>query len=168
MLKRLPSSALAILLTKSTSGRNTTPSISLIKVGILYIVAALCQLGWPSFLISQWDTTKKFMAAPGAYGWALTALWIGMGWCILHLIYIGIRMIQLSRGSDMSVYQTPMEKRRLGRIAFVLVLGVIADMIFIPMLFSAPDQTYAVMLAIAMAVRILQANAEAILQHHRM
>jgi len=167
MSKRLPSNALARLFAKNASGQAGAPSVNLTRVGVLYIVASLFQLGWPAFLINHWDSTKKVMSVSG-YGWALTGLWILMGWCILHLICIGIKMIQLSRSRETVIYQTPTEKKHMGGIALILILGIVADAVFIPMLFQASDKTYAVALAAAMACRILKGNVEAILQYHRM
>src|SRR4051812_19083190 len=84
--------------------RGVSSSLSLTRMGVLYIIAALCQCVWPVFVLRHYDIAIKYAALP-VLGWAMAAIWIAMFWCIPHLIYIGVQMIRLSRHPEVTLIQ---------------------------------------------------------------
>lgn len=143
-------------------------SISLTKMGCLYIAAAFCQCTWPFLLWLYWDTTKQFLAL-GFLSWTFVAIWIAMLWLIPHLTFIGFRLIQISRDTRVRIHQTKAEKEKMRLIALILVLGIILDLLLLPfMLFQVEDKGVVVVLSVLLGGRVLKVNLEAVLQYHRM
>jgi hypothetical protein len=142
------------------------PSVILTKMGVLYIIAAFVQAGWPIYVGYHHDIALRYAGLP-VLGWVMAIVWIAMAWLVIHLSYIGINLVRLSRDPDVLIAQTEADKKKkMGRIAVLLMLGILADLIAIPIAVSLEDQTAGVYLSVLMGARVVQANMEAVLQYH--
>jgi hypothetical protein len=156
-------------ISKSNNRKNSSwKSLDLSNMGYLYIVAAIFPVGWIYLLLTNWGYVVKFTSLP-VLGWALAAIWILMVLSIPNLLYIGISLIKLSRNPEVLIAQTVGDQRRQKMIAVLLVLGIIADIVAIPIcLFYIPDKSAAIFFSGLMGGRIIQANYEAIMQYHNL
>ena len=142
-------------------------SINLTRMGGLYIVAALFQCTWPYFILTNWSEAELFLDI-AILGWAFAVIWIMMVWLVLHLIFIGVRLIQLSRDPTVTIRQSKWDKRQTRQIALLLVLGVMVDALTFPLALAAEDEGWGIFFSVLMGGRVVQANLEAVLQYHRM
>lgn len=171
MLARRPRTGVSVfgaLLKRGKTRPGTHPfSVNLTTMGALYIAAALFQASWLYLVFSNWGEARAWLSL-GGIGWALAFLWLGMFWCILHLLGIGIVMVRLSRNREAVIIQTAREKQRMRIIATILALGIALDILIFPWMLGAEDKSLVVFWAGAMGGRILKGNLEAIFQYHRM
>lgn len=142
-------------------------SVSLSRMGVLYIVASILQISWPYLVVSNWEVAKLWISFP-VLGWAFIFIWVVMIWCIPHLFFLGFRMIQMSRNPKVIIRQTEYQRRRQANLAIILILGIILDVILFPLLLGVEDKSAVVFLTGMMGGRVMQASYEAIVQYHDM
>jgi hypothetical protein len=164
-MKSLPSNALSRVFTRREG--IYADSVNLTNLGILYIAASFMQLLWVYVVVSNWGIAMKWVSIP-LIGWALAAIWIAMTWCIVHLFVIGVRMIQFSRESGTVITQTPADRKRMLTLVCLLMLGILVDLVAIPLLLQIDDKSAILFFSGLIGGRILQANMEGILQYHRL
>ncbi len=143
-----------------------SPSVNLTKMGYLYITAALFQCIWPYLIWMNEADARRLVDIP-YLGWACVAIWLLMLWSIPHLVFIGLRLISISRNQLILIYQTTTERKRMGNIALILSLGVLLDIVLLPLMFDADDKGIVIILSVVLGGRIARGNLEAVMQYHR-
>jgi hypothetical protein len=159
-MKIVPYASVVRHLSSKTDNTNLRPdSINLSWVGILYVVASLFQAGW--LLFYHWEVSQLMMKLP-IIGWVVIGIWC---WLVVHLPYIGARMILLSRDPAVVIAQTEYQKRRLSNVIFLVALGLLLGVILFSFLPSIEDKSGLIFLS---GLIFVQANMEAVLQYYDM
>lgn len=167
-MKIVPYTSVVRRLFSKTDNTNLRPdSINLSWVGILYVTASLFQAGWLAIVLYHWEVSQLMMKLP-IIGWGFIGIWCCMCWLVVHLPYIGARMILLSRDPAVVIAQTEYQKRRLSNVIFLVVLGLLLDVILFSFLPSIEDKSALIFLSGLMGGRVVQANMEAVLQYYDM
>lgn len=156
-----------LFLTQTERNPSHNNTVNLTRMGALYIAASIFQVSWLYLVASNWTVAKEWMGFP-VIGWGLIGIWVVMIWCIPHLLFLGFRMIQMSRNPAAIIRQTEYQRRRQTNLAIILILGIILDIFLFPLLLGAEDKSLVVFLTGMMGGRVAQANFEAIAQYHDM
>ncbi len=142
--------------------------VSLARISLLYIFAAIPQLVWPYTAFSYHDISMKYLELP-VVGYSMLAIWVGTLICSVAMIFIGAHLFILSKRKECSITQSPSQVRRYKLIRTLLVLGVAIDLLAVFLLFAGEnplqDKSAIVFFSAVMGGRILQANLEAVLQY---
>lgn len=165
----VPSKAQAVFkrlfLTQSDHNQPRNNSLNLSRVGMLYVTAAVFQTSWLYLLISNGGSAKQWINFP-VIGWIFVGIWVIMAWCIPHLFFLGIRMIQLGYNPKVTIMQNGYDKKRQFSAAVLLLLGIILDMVMFPLMLNTEDKGVVVFMTALMGGRVMHANLEAIIQYY--
>lgn len=138
---------------------------SLKRLGTLYIFAAILQIPWPVMMITHWQSVQKFMVVM-TYWWIFWLIIGGMLWLIPHLAIIGIMLIRVGRDHTLRIYQSARDAQKMKWVRNLLLLGMAADFIAIPLTWWVNDEGLTVLLFLIIGSRVLWANGEAVISYH--
>lgn len=144
----------------------STACLNTSAIGLLYISASVFQIGWICLVVVNYEKALMFIDLP-VLGWVFMTIWVTMLWVIFHLLFIGWKLVKIGSGPGATITQTADQKTRQKNVTILLVLGIILDIILIPLLIATEDKTVVVFLTGVMGGRVVQANLEAVLQYHQ-
>lgn len=138
---------------------------SLRRLGTIYIVAAIFQIPWLIMIQTHWQSVQKFMAVMYLW-WVFWLIIGGMLWLIPHLAIIGIKLIQIGRDHSIRIGQSGRDMAKMRWIRNLLLLGIAADLIAIPLAWWSSDEGLTILLFLLVGSRVLWVNGEAVISYH--
>ena len=140
--------------------------IRLERVGYLYLIASVIQASWLVLILSNWQRAWIWARLP-MVGWPSAIVWLGMLVCIPFLSYVGYRLVSIRNDPHTIIYQTPHDQRLMGLTAELLMLGILLDVILVPILLLCAKDVYTIFFfSMFMGVRVLAINMEAIFKYY--
>lgn len=140
--------------------------ISLTRMGTLYIAASICQASWLYHIGTSLAELRQLIAILPSVGWGLILLSVVMCWCGPHLFLLGVKMIRLSLDPEVIIRQNRFHKEQQRLIATLLSLGIMLDLVILPLLYHADDKGIVLLLAGLMGGRVVLANLIAISEYY--